>query len=302
MKKLTSIIILLFCVLVSRGQQDPLSSQYAFNPFIINSAYAGYSRDFNAWASYRMQWAGIDGAPETKSISAHTALLNNRMGLGFLLLQDKIGNDKNTQAVASYAYHLLLDGSQKISFGLRGGFSNYRLNYDELQIDETDPKFQSTVSEFSPVIGAGFIYSSDKMFLGFSIPNMLEASQISGGVETSLYNQHAYAQAAYLLQLSPRIKVKPFLLARAVRQAPINLDFGAILSADDSYSIGLFTRKLHTYGVLAKMHIGDALRLGYIFELPTNKSVGLNYATHEFTIGIRMAFLKSHDLQSIVDF
>lgn len=289
-------------IVSSYGQQDPLYAQYVFNPIIINPAYGGFSKDFSAWASYRMQWTGVDGAPETKSLSGHAGLIDNRMGLGFVLLQDKIGTDNNTQVIASYAYHLFIEGSQKISFGLRGGISNYRLDYNKLQIDSTDPKFQSNVSELAPLIGAGFIYSSDKVFVGLSVPNILKSSATSNGVETTFYNQHAYAQAAYIVQLSPRIKVKPFLLARAVRQAPLNLDIGATLSADDSYAIGLFTRRLHTYGVLAKINMGDAFRLGYIFELPTNKSIGVNYATHEFSIGIRMAFLKSHDLQAVMDF
>jgi len=295
--------VLCICLsLTAVGQQDPLYAQYVFNPFILNPAYAGFSKDFNAMASYRLQWAGVDGAPVTMSATGHVALAGNRMGLGAILLQDKIGSDKTTQFIGSYGYHVLLGNNRKVSFGLRGGVINYRLDYSSLRIDSSDPQFQDNISEIHPVVGAGFIYSSDHLFLSLSVPNLMKTSTSNNGVQAILYNQHAYAQVAYLWQATPRLKVKPFMLARAVQNAPINLDVGAMLSADDSYTVGVFTRRLHTYGVLAKLNIGELLRLGYIFELPTSNSIGINHATHEFTVGIRMAVIRSHDIDAISDF
>lgn len=294
--------ILCLVSLAGLCQQDPLYSQYVLNPFIINPAYAGFSKDFSAMASYRTQWSGIEGAPETRSITGHVSLADNRMGLGLVVLQDGIGNDRNTQVIAAYGYHLLLDNNRRLSFGLRGGVMNYRQDYSSLKIDETDPGFQNNISEVAPVIGAGVIYSSDRLYAGFSVPNLLETSATTNGAEQTLYNRHGYAHLIYLLTLSHRLKLKPFALVRAVKQSPVNVDFGAMLSADDSYTLGLFSRKLHTYGALVKLNLGEVLRIGYIFEMPTNKSIGINHVTHEFTIGLRMGFLQSHDLQAVADF
>lgn len=294
--------ILCFVSLSGVCQQDPLYSQYVLNPFIINPAYAGFSKDFSAMASYRTQWSGIEGAPETKSVTGHVSLTDNRMGLGLVLLQDGIGNDKSTQVVAAYGYHLLLENNRKLSFGLRGGVMNYRQDYSRLTIDETDPGFQSNISELAPVIGAGVIYSSDRLYAGFSVPSLIETSANVNGAQQTLYNRHGYAHLIYLLNLSPRLKMKPYALVRAVKQSPVNVDFGAMLTADDSYTLGLFSRKLHTYGALVKLNLGEVLRIGYIFEMPTNKSIGINYVTHEFAVGLRMGFLQSHDLQAVADF
>jgi type IX secretion system PorP/SprF family membrane protein len=302
MKKILPLGILLLAALNAWCQQDPLYSQYLFNPFILNPAYAGYSKDLTALAAYRKQWTGFDGAPVTMNATGHIALLDNRMGLGLTVLQDEIGTDKTTQALMSYAYHLLLNNNQKISFGLRGGMVNYKGDYSSLTIDETDPKFQNNISEFKPSVGAGIIYSSDKIFAGLSVPNLLKATTTVDGSSLLLYSQHAYLHLMYVLPVSARLKVKPFVLARAVQGSPVNFDFGASLSADDSYTIGLFTRSMNTYGFLAKLHVGDVMRIGYIFELPTNKSVGTSYTTHEFTIGVRMSVMKFHDLTAVADF
>jgi type IX secretion system PorP/SprF family membrane protein len=298
------LLLLMLCVkpLISFCQQDPLQSQYLFNPFIINPAYAGLSKDLSALAAYRLQWAGYDGAPVTMNASGHVALRDNRMGLGLIVLKDKIGTDMTAQVLASYAYHLQMTNNRKVSFGLRGGVANYKLDYSSLTIDDTDPKFQGNTSELKPSFGAGVIFSSDNLYASFSVPNMLQTTTAIDGVLTTLYNRHAYVHISYVLPLSSRLKIKPFLLACAVEGSPVHFDLGAALSGDDSYSLGVFSRGLNTYGFFGKVHVGDMLRLGYVFELPTNKSVGVSYPTHEFTVGIRMKVFSFHDIMAVTDF
>ncbi len=296
-------ILLLVSNLTAVAQQDPLYSQYIFNPFIINPAYAGFSKDVTALASYRRQWAGFEGSPVTMNATGHMALFNNRMGLGLTLLQDKIGTNKTTEVLASYAYHVAMSKGTRLSFGLQAGVVNYRNDFDELTIDRNDPKFQNNISELSPSFGVGVIFSSDKFFLSMAVPKMLDGvTAASDDMDVVLYNQQFYGMGSYLFTLSHRLKLKPYVLARLTSGAPANTDFGVALNADDSYTLGLFTRNMHTYGAMMKINLGDMLRIGYIFELPTNKSVGLNYPAHEFTLGIRARVLRFHDLTRITDF
>jgi type IX secretion system PorP/SprF family membrane protein len=285
------------------AQQDPLYSQYLFNPFIINPAYAGFSKDITSMASYRTQWAGFDGSPVTMNASGHIALVDNRMGLGFMLLQDKIGSNTTTEIMISYGYHVSMRSDMKISFGLQGGMVNYRNDYSDLIIDTNDPKFQGSLSELNPSIGAGVIVSSPKFYLSLSAPKLLEGAAItSDNTDIVLYSRQFYGLASFLIPLSHRLKAKPFALLRYTAGVPVNADLGCALNADDAYTLGLFTRNMETYGALIKINLGDMLRVGYIFELPTNKSVGTNYTTHEFMVGIRTRLFRFHDLSSISDF
>jgi len=296
------IVILILLSIEGEAQQDPLHAQYIFNPFIINPAYAGFSKDLTAMAAYRVQWAGFSGSPVTMNASGHVAPMDNKMGLGLTMLQDKIGTNKTLEVLASYAYHIEMQNRSRISFGLQAGVVNYKNDFNELTIDPGDPKFQTNISELAPSFGAGIMYSSDNFIVGVSMPKMLKGSTVIDGTELILYNQHSYVHAAYIFQLSPRLKLKPFVMGRYVAGAPINADFGVSLNADDSYTLGLFTRNLNTYGALMKINLGDLLRVGYIFELPTNKSVGLTYTAHEITIGIRTRLFRFHDISSIADF
>src|SRR6187402_1436303 len=114
------LLFFLGTLIPSYSQEDPLYAQYINNPIVINPAYTGLTNNFNASVSYRKQWAGFEGNPTTLNASAHTSLADNKMGLGILFVQDKIGASKNTEAYATYAYRLDL-GNSNLSFGLQAG-------------------------------------------------------------------------------------------------------------------------------------------------------------------------------------
>jgi type IX secretion system PorP/SprF family membrane protein len=295
--------LLILCSLVSHAQQDPLSSQYLFNPFIFNPAYAGFSRDLTVLATSRKQWAGFNGSPVTVTASGHIAMMENKMGLGLTILQDNIGINKTLEVMASYAYHVDLNTSSRLSFGLQAGVVNYKSDFSELTIMPGDPKFQNKLNALAPSFGAGVIYSSDKYYLSFSIPKLLEGkAKTDGNVDVILFSQQLNGLGSYQFSLTNRIKLKPFVMARYTAGAPVSSDFGVSLNADNSYTLGMFTRNLHTYGVMFKINLGNMFRVGYIFELPTNKSVGLQNTAHEITIGIRTSLFLFHKLSPISDF
>ena len=301
MKTLYLFIGFLLVGISSLAQQDPLYSQYLMNPFIINPAYAGYTTDLNASVMYRKQWAGFEGSPVTLNANAHMALDKNRMGAGLLVLQDQVGADKNTEVTFAYAYHLALSTRLKLSFGLQGGVINYHSDYSNLKYNLADPKF-SNINEWKPNIGTGLLLLSDKFMIGFSIPKMLKATNTVEASSTGLYTQHLYVYGAYLSQLSYRIKLKPSVLLRAVSNAPVAVDYTLAMKIDDSYTLGLFTRNLNTYGFLMQLNLGDNFRMGYVFELPSQQSVGTQYTTHEVTLGMRFGVLSFHDLLAVKNF
>lgn len=300
MKKIT-LLLLLFGNFAVQAQQDPLYAQYLTTPMLINPAYAGFSSDLNGSVSYRKQWAGLEGSPLTMNASGHIALYDNRMGAGVILLQDKIGSDKTTEAQLTYGYHLLLKSKMILSFGLQGGFINYKTDYSDLIIDPDDPKF-SPISEMKPTFGAGVMLSNEKFLLSFSVPKMLKASTDADSLATGLYNRSFYGLCAYILQISSRVKLKPYILMRGVSQAPLSLDYGIAMIGDDSYTLGVFTRDFNTLGFLGQIQVGDMFRIGYVFELPTSQSVGTRFTTHEFMVGVRVKALKFHDLSAIRNF
>lgn len=88
-------LLTLITVIWGMAQQYPVFTQYYFNELVINPAYAGNHVQLSLTAMYRNQWVNFPGAPKTFSISCHTALAKNKVGVGLMVNHDEIGSYKN---------------------------------------------------------------------------------------------------------------------------------------------------------------------------------------------------------------
>jgi type IX secretion system PorP/SprF family membrane protein len=288
------------------SQIDPLYAQYLNNPLVINPAYTGLNKEFNASASFRKQWAGFDGSPTTVNFTAHSSLFNNKMGVGLMIVKDQIGENKNLLAMGTYSYKIEFEDIT-LSFGLQAGIANYRSDNLQLTIDdETDPYFAGSQNITKPEFGAGLILHNNKLFIGLSVPRMLKNSETFGSgvtaVEASLYTQHFYGMASYILFINERLRLKPAVLFKYVQGNPLSTDINALLNIDERYGVGAFTRNFNTFGLLAQIRFKQSYKFSYAFELPTGKSVGVNYTTHELTFGINLAVFDFHDIERVNSF
>ncbi len=293
------------CTQVS-AQIDPLYAQYLNNPLVINPAYTGLNKEFNASVSFRKQWAGFDGSPTTINFTAHSSLFNNKMGVGLIVVNDQIGENKNLLAMGTYSYKIEF-GGMRLAFGLQAGIANYRSDNSELNIeDETDIYFLDDMNTTSPVFGAGLILSNNNLFLGLSVPRMLKTtgtySSSTGSLEADIYTQHFYGMASYIFFLNERIRLKPAVLLKYVQGNPLSTDISALVNIDERYGVGAFTRNFNTYGFLAQIKFKQSYKFSYAFELPTNKSVGVNFTTHEITLGLNLAIFDFHDIETVNSF
>jgi type IX secretion system PorP/SprF family membrane protein len=302
MKKLLLFAAFVFCTIVSEAQVDPLYAQYLNNPLLLNPAYSGISNNFSAAASYRKQWAGFDGSPSTFNVNAHSSFNNNKMGLGLIVLSDQIGANANTEVQATYAYKLDL-GGKFLSFGLQAGMVNFKSSNGDLNpYDPSDPTFAGTFNFTKPSFGAGAILHSDKYFVGLSVPRMLKSNVSIADVETELYSQHFYLLGAYNIFLNEHFRLKPSVLLKGVKGARLSTDLNFALNIDERYTAGVFARNFNTYGLLAQMKLNDTYRFGYALEVPSNKSVGTRFVSHEFMIGMNLSLFDFHDKVSVSTF
>ena len=309
-KKLTlsffTLIFLSLATLQVCAQIDPLYAQYLNNPLVINPAYTGFNKEFNASVSFRKQWASFDGSPTTMNFTAHSSLFNNKMGAGLIVVSDQIGEYKNLLAMGTYSYKIELE-KFKVSFGLQSGIASYRSDNSELNIeDDTDVYFLDDMNTTAPVFGAGLIVSNDNFFIGLSVPRMLKTTGTytgtSGSIEGDIYTQHFYTMASYIFFITERIRLKPAVLLKYVKDNPLSTDISGLLNIDERYGVGAFTRNFNTYGLLAQIRFKQSYKFSYAFELPTNKSVGVNFTTHELTFGLNLAVFDFHDIERVNSF
>ena len=279
--------------LSARAQQDPIYAQYLNNTLLINPAYAGSNNMFNVALQYRVQWAGLEANPSTFNFSAHISARQNKLGIGLMASQDKIGDTKNTEINAVYAYKIKMKNAV-FSFGLQAGMIRYTNDASLLAIrDPGDPSFNN-LSETKFNVGAGLLLKSDRYIVGLSVPRLIPVSVSQGGQSIELYKQHYYLFGAYVWFLSETIRFKPSILLRGTAGAPFSADVNASFTFKEHYTTGIFTRNFQTYGLLLQGSV-KKYKLGYVFELPGSSASSLNFVSHEITLGMSMGVFTYHD-------
>jgi type IX secretion system PorP/SprF family membrane protein len=294
MKKLYLLILGVIFSSYTYAQQDPLYAQYLTNPMIFNPAYAGLNNAFNGSVSFRNQWAGFDGAPTTVNFNAHSSFVDNKVGVGVMVIKDKAGLLKNNEMELLGSYKLNLN-KYTVSFGMQFGFMNSTYQYDKATLQNPqDPAFNNGNIRYSwPNIGVGAILKGEDFIIGVSVPRLTQAKADSSNF--LVQSQHIYVYGSYVYYLGTRLRVKPSVLFRGAKGVPLSTDLNFNINIDTKYSAGVFLRNFKTYGVLLQAWVFEKFRFGYAFELPTAASVGPQFTSHELTLAVKMAILNSHD-------
>jgi type IX secretion system PorP/SprF family membrane protein len=178
------------------------------------------------------------------------------------------------------------------SFGMQAGVVQYVTSGDEVQMFNPDPLF-APFSTTTFNAGAGALLKGERLSIGVSVPQFLANTVMQGGQKVSLYDQNFYIYGSYLLNLNEHLAFKPSTLLRATHGTPLSADVNFNMTINNSYTGGIFTRNMNTYGLLLQFVIQNA-RFSYVFELP-GKGSALNFNTHEVGIAFSLDVSSSHD-------
>ncbi len=287
MKRAKMITALLALVSFSAlAQQDAQYTQYMYNPININPAYAGSRGSLSIFGLHRTQWTGLEGAPSTTALSANTPFQNSKVGLGVSFVNDRLGAmDENTISI-DFSYTLDLGGrnTSKLSFGIKGSANLLNVDYTKLTIyNPNDPKFLENIeNQFTPNVGAGIYYHSDKAYVGLSVPNFLATDRYDDNVRSTMSQKmHYYLMGGYVFDLNPTLKFKPAFLLKAVEGAPLQADISGNFLIHDKFTIGGAYRWDAAWSGLVGFQITDGLFVGYSYDADTKALSNYNNGSHE---------------------
>lgn len=289
-----------------KAQQAPMYTHYMNNTLIVNPAYAGSRDALTVTAINRMQWVDFDGAPVTQSITMHSPLPNENMGLGLSVLNDKIGPVKTTSFVLDYAFRFKLTEFSKMSLGLSVGANLFQANLSSLQLDvQNDMVFLNDINNhLTPEVGFGAYYSRERFYAGFSIPNLLETSysEISQDNAPSLIGKeqrHYFFIAGALFHLAENLDFKPTSYIKVTAGAPIEADVTASFIIQKRFLLGAMFRTGDAFGGLIGFDITEQLHLGYSYDwsygLQTSK---YNKGSHEILLRYDFLCLNKKQIHS----
>lgn len=282
------------------SQQDPQYSQYMFNTLAINPAYAGSRDVVSATALYRKQWVNLPGSPSTGTFSVDAPFKREKVGVGLVVFNDKIGITNTAGAYGSYAYRLRLKKGT-IALGLQAGFSQFKADYNTVVLDQTntyDGAFNSTVNKFMPNFGAGAYYKTDKLYLGVSLPKVVN-NKLFTKSETSdstfaQQSRHLFLMGGFVVALSQDVKLKPSTLIKFVKGAPVQVDINANVWFYDVVAAGLSYRAgAGTLVSMIEVQVNKQIRIGYAFDASLGKVKAIGTGSHEIMARYEFGYVKA---------
>lgn len=292
-KKFALITLLLLGALSSASaQQDAQYTNYMYNTVSVNPAYAGNRGVLSLTSIYRTQWVGLEGAPRSLTFSANAPVGNN-VGLGLSFFNDQIGISSENNLAIDFSYSLDMNERTKLSLGLKGGFNLLNVNFNELNLfDSTSPEYAQNIdNRFSPVLGLGlYLHDSDKWYVGLSTPNMIGTEHYDNAINaTASERMNIYLIGGYVMDLNEDFKLKPTVLLKAVKGAPIALDLTANISYKNKLRFGLAYRYDVAISGLLGFQLTDGILVGYSYDHTTTELQNYNSGSHEFLLRFELS-------------
>ncbi|GAB1451509.1 type IX secretion system membrane protein PorP/SprF [Draconibacterium sp.] len=296
--KLTKVIFLIVVALQSVAQQDPIFTQYMYNGQVINPAYAGIWEKAGFTALVREQWAGINRAPLTESISIHSPLNNESVGVGLNIVNENYARETRLSILADYAYEINLTPWRRLRFGVKFGFTNFKNPLSEYQLypdGEYDPIFEQDIDlKFLPNFGVGAFLYEDNYYVGLAIPKLVENdfSLNYQNYSTQSEIRTIYLNGGYVFFLDPMSKLifKPTLLVRANLDKGVQFDVSANFLLYERLWFGLVWRSRNAVCATSQWLINKNLRLGFAMDISYTDIFPYQGGTYEFTLGWDMDF------------
>ncbi len=274
------------------AQQRPVISTYMFNGLALNPAYAGSLNILSASFIHRKQWINVDGAPRSNILSVHSSFYGNQIGLGIQASEDIIGVHKESAFYLSGAYKIRT-GAGILAMGLSGGFDNRKSDFTELNIlNEDDELLTGTPTRFTPNFGTGIYFANPKMYVGVSVPYILENSlyqvQADGTTSEARESRYYYATGGIVLDINQNVKFSPSALIRYQEQSRLGWDLNATVIFDGIAYAGVSYRSGDALVFLTQLILNENFRLGYAYDATVNALNNESRGTHEILLNYRV--------------
>ena len=299
--------------LTSVRAQDYQFTQFYATPLYYNPAFAGSGLKSRAMFAFRNQWPGL-GSWKGWAGSFDTYLKNASSGIGGIMSQNFISRTgfSQTSAMLQYSYRARWKKDVRMCFGMGVGLMQFGWNIaggvlgDQLA---SDPQLPSSKDPLASGSAQALVFD---MQLGLLI--------YSKSWWVSLSGLHPHSPSFFLLSensLDPRINLSAgyrFILEKRVdyknQETPISVTPALLVRSQGNASqldaglyyhfppfvTGIWYRGIpvpvgnlktlnHDASTLLVGIKQNNLTIGYSYDIPLNRAVGIIRGSHEITLG-----------------
>ena len=185
MKKLFILLIACLAFIGKSVAQEGIPVYFDYlsdNYYLVYPSMAGIGQGTKIRATARMQWFGVQDAPNLQTINVHSRIGDSNSGVGAIIFNDANGYHAQTGVKLTYAHHLKLGGDlrnlNQISFGISPTYLQSSLDETEFQSvfpDDAISGIKLSESYFNTDLG--FSYNLREFYAHFTINNLLSSKR-----------------------------------------------------------------------------------------------------------------------------
>lgn len=291
--RIVTILLMTWNVSLVFGQQEPQFTQFFDNKLFVNPAYAGSRELLNVTGIHREQWMGFSGRPVSSTLSIHSPLKYESVGVGMTFVHDQAGPISQTMVYGDFSYTLKFKSAdRKLSFGLKGGLNVISAATSTLETtQDNDPKLlQNVRNQVNPNFGFGIYYHGPHFFAGASTPRIIEQS--FGSSETTMERRHYFGIIGGIVDLNSKWKLRPSSQVKITAGAPLSLDLSTAFIYREKIWFGGMYRWDAAFGIFSQFQLTDQFKVGVAGDFGTQEIRKYNYGTVEVLLSYDFRFNK----------
>ena len=302
------------------------------NSYLINPAVSGIEDYIDIKTGYRNQWTDFPGAPVTYYVSANMPIgkpdrtstgatpnisktirrplslstefrgasrVPGHHGVGIAFISDRIGAAVQNSITASYAYHIPVSGTMKVSIGASGGITQYGVDFSKIQVKDNPDQATVGISQLNaiqPNLNVGAWMYSRHFFLGISANQLIfdnfnyTSKDVTAGTYSWLGTNytHYFLTAGYRHEINEEWAIIPSTMIKRVSQAPITYDINLKAIHKDRFWFGGSYRHKDAVVGLLGVNISSFINLGYSYDFTLSDISERSKGSHEVVIGIML--------------
>jgi type IX secretion system PorP/SprF family membrane protein len=299
MKYVYFFVLLALASTTSHSQQLMASSFFDMHGVLHNPATAGSKKMGTVGGTFRTQWDGMPGGPQTGLIFGNTFLSKAKLGIGGLLYNDVTGPTRRTGLQTSIAYHIAMnDNKSSLSFGLEGRFQQFSFDREKLlPVLGNDPVIAGAENRIKGDAGFGVAFTTSDFQVGASVSQLIQSKlelyegQGNPNEEARLY-RHFYVHSNYNWDVDDATRIIPNLLFIYLPNAPLEVQGGARVEHHNTFWYGLNYRARQAWMVNAGVRIKNKFNIGYSFDIYTTPLSLYDKGSNGHEIMLRYDFIR----------
>jgi len=277
------------------AQQGIQYTQYMYDGSLINPAYAGADEALSISLLHRDQWSGLEGAPQSQTLSVHSLFKRPQLGTGIFIHRESIGVHQNIQVATNLAYHLPLGNQRILSFGLKAGMLHVKSDYQSLQNGNPDALVNDelfTGTDFNA--GFGFYYRSNYWHMGYSIPSIINRTvNLNDTISLDPINLNHLLFNQFNIPIGQKFILSPSFLLKYFPGIPLSYDLNFLTNYKNVLTAGVSYRKQESVDFLLKFNLTPQFQVAYAYDYPIGNVNRLTQGSNE--IMLRYIFKFKYD-------